>query len=168
MTDGSCPLLSEGEVAKRRGSSMKSIKNPEVAFVFSTYPPNFRRKLLALRSLIFAVARNTEGVGKLEETLKWGEPAYLTSESGSGTTVRIHWKRSAPTRYGMNFHCQTTLVENFRALFPNDFEFEGNRSIVFDENDVVPAEKLSVCIAAALTYHRDKKARRRGVATQTV
>lgn len=146
-------------MAKSGGSSMKSIRNPEVALVFASYPPKFRRKLLALRSLIFEVARSTEGVGALEETLKWGEPAYLTSESGSGTTVRIHWKKSAPIRYGMYFHCQTTLVERFRALFPHDFEFEGNRAIVFGEDDTFDAEKLSVCIAAALTYHRDKKIR---------
>ena len=150
-------------MAKSRGSSMKSIQNPEVAFVFASYPPKFRRKLLALRSLVYEVARTTEGVGALDETLKWGEPAYLTAETGSGTTVRIHWKKSAPTQYGMYFHCQTTLVESFRAHFPHDFEFEGNRAIVFGENDVVPAEKLSVCIAAALTYHRDKRASRRGV-----
>ena len=75
--------------------------------------------------------------------------------------MQIHWKKSAPTRYAVHFHCQTTLVENFRALFPRDFEFEGNRSIVFDEDDVIPEEKLSVFISAAFTYHRDKKRKRR-------
>jgi hypothetical protein len=34
--------------------------------------------------MIFDVARQTKGVGKLQETLKWGEPAYVTAESGSG------------------------------------------------------------------------------------
>jgi hypothetical protein len=31
---------------------------------------------LALRELVLQVAATTEGVGELEESLKWGEPAY--------------------------------------------------------------------------------------------
>lgn len=139
---------------------MKPIKNPEVAAVFESYPRKFRHKLLALRELIFQTAKSTEGVGEIEETLKWGEPAYLTSQSKSGSTIRIDWKRSAPTQYAMYFHCQTNLVETFRELFPDKLHFEGNRSIVFDEDDVVPAEPLSTCIATALTYHRIKQSLR--------
>ncbi len=45
---------------------------PAVAKVFDGYPPNVRRKLLALRSLIFQTAARTEGVGELLETLKLG------------------------------------------------------------------------------------------------
>ena len=30
----------------------------------------------------------------------------------------------------MYFNCQTNLVETFRTLCPNDFKFEGNRTLV--------------------------------------
>jgi len=140
---------------------LKLIKNAEVATVFEGYPSKFRRKLLALRELILETARSTEGVGEIEETLKWGEPAYVTSESKSGSTIRIAWKRSAPTHYAIYFHCQTDLVETFREWFPDEFNFEGNRSLVFGENEKVPVEPLSICIATALTYHRSKKSLRR-------
>lgn len=139
---------------------MKPIKIPEVAAVFDTYPPKFRRKLLALRELILETAASTRGVGPIEETLKWGEPAYLTSETRSGSTIRIHWKKSAPREYSICFHCQTTLVSGFRRHFPHDFKYDGNRRIIFSENDRVPKAPLSRCIASALTYHSDKKARR--------
>lgn len=132
---------------------MKSTTDNGVAATFDSYPPKFRHKLLALRDLILETARSTQGVGEIEETLKWGEPAYLTSETKSGSTIRIAWKRSNPTQYGMYFHCQTNLVESFRELFPDCFRFSGNRAIVFDENDEVPAQQLSVCIEMALTYH---------------
>lgn len=138
---------------------MQSIDTPEVAAVFESYPPKFRRKLLALRKLILDTAESTEGVGPIEETLKWGEPAYVTSESRSGSTIRIHWKKSAPQEYAICFHCQTTLVEDFREQFPNTFRFDGNRRIVFGENDRVPRGPLAFCIAAALTYHRNKQLR---------
>ncbi|MEQ1518874.1 MAG: DUF1801 domain-containing protein [Usitatibacteraceae bacterium] len=138
---------------------MKRFKNPAVKQAFDRYPPAIRPKLLALRELIFRTAAMTEGVGELEETLKWGEPAYLTTQSKSGSTVRVGWKKSAPDQYAMYFHCQTNLVETFRTLFPRDFKFEGNRAIVFDVADAVKMDSLAFCIAAALTYHLKKSSR---------
>ena len=136
---------------------MKALEHSAVARAFEAYPPAMRRKLLALRTLILETAASTAGVGELEETLKWGEPAYLTSQSKSGSTVRIGWKKSKPSQYAIYFNCQTTLVETFRTLFPNEFRFEGKRAIVFSVADPVPRDALSFCIAAALTYHRGKK-----------
>lgn len=130
------------------------IRHPGVAAHFGRYPSPVRRRLLALRQLILATAARTDGVGAIEETLKWGEPAYLTTETGSGSTVRIDWKPSAPTQYAMYFNCQTDLVDRFRTLFPRDFRFVGNRAIVFDLADALPRDALALCIAAALTYHR--------------
>lgn len=128
-----------------------------VAQAFEAYPPAIRRRLLALRELIFRTAASTPGVGELQETLKWGEPAYLTTRSKSGSTVRIGWKKSRPTEYAMYFNCQTTLVDTFKSLFPDDFQFEGNRAIVFHDSQAVPTDTLAFCVAAALTYHRHGK-----------
>ncbi|GAB4551943.1 MAG: DUF1801 domain-containing protein [Rhizobacter sp.] len=133
---------------------MTPFKSAAVEHAFEAFPPSARRKLLRLRELIFKTAAATPGVGEIEETLKWGEPAYLTSQSKSGSTVRLGWKKARPTQVAMYFNCQTTLVESFRTLFPNDFSFEGNRALVFDESDAVPTDALGHCIAAALTYHR--------------
>ena len=126
--------------------------NSEVARIFDRYPAGIRDRLLALRELIFDVAASTEGVGRIEETIKWGEPAYATTESGSGSTIRIDWKKSAPLQYAMYFHCRTTLVSTFRTMFPHDFKFQGNRAIVFGESDELPADALALCIEASLTY----------------
>jgi hypothetical protein len=129
-----------------------------VAKVFAAYPPKLRTRLLALRKAIFAVARVTEGVGTLQETLKWGEPAYVTAQSGSGSTIRINRHRKQDRQYAIYFHCQTTLVDTFRTLFPGTFTFEGNRCIVFTEDERVPMAELKICIAMALTYHLAKGA----------
>jgi hypothetical protein len=143
---------------------MTPFANAEVEKVFEAYPADVRRKLLALRELILRTASSTEGVGELEETLKWGEPAYLTSKSKSGSTIRIDWKKARPEEYAMYFNCQTTLVETFRTLFPKEFKFEGNRAIVFKASDAVPADSLAFCVAAALTYHRSREGMPRSVA----
>ncbi len=132
----------------------------DVDRVFASYPPKIRRRLRAVRKLILDAAKSTEGVGKLEETLKWGEPAYLTSETKSGSTIRIAWKAAMPDQYAVYFNCQTKLVESFRRQFPDAFEFEGNRALVFDADEDFSDEPLRTCFVAALTYHRAKKARR--------
>lgn len=131
--------------------------NTAVAKVFATYPPALRKRLLAVRRMILEVAAKTEGVGTLQETLKWGEPAYVTAETGSGSTIRINRHKKHDRQYAVYFHCQTTLIDSFRGLFPKTFKFEGNRCIVFDESERVPAAELRICIGMALTYHRRQR-----------
>ena len=58
----------------------------EVAAAFAAYPPKTKARLKRLRRLILDVAAATQGVGPLEETLRWGQPSYLTAQSGSGST----------------------------------------------------------------------------------
>ena len=84
--------------------------------VFNAYRKPLRAKLLALRRLILDTARTTAGVGGLEETLKWGQPSYLTTATKSGSTVRIDRVKSAANRYAVFFHCQTDLVATVREL----------------------------------------------------
>lgn len=146
---------------------MTPFEKPEVAAAFDRYPAPMRDRLLALRELIFEVAASTPGVGRIEETLKWGEPAYVTTASRSGSTVRIDWKKAAPSQYAMYFNCQTSLVSTFRTLFPKDFKFVGNRALVFEESQPPPNDALAVCIAAALTYHLDRRVRTRPLTAAT-
>ena len=132
-----------------------------VARAFDACPPAARRTLVGLRALVFDTAAATPGVGALHESLKWGEPAYVTAETGSGSTVRLGWKKSESKSdagtCAVYFNCQTNLIETFRTLFPREFRFQGQRAIVFAQGVVVPKDALAVCIAAALTYHRRKR-----------
>ena len=134
--------------------------DPDVAAVFQSYPRKMREKLLLLRQLILETAAMTEGVGELEETLKWGEPSYLTPETKSGSTVRIDWKEKKG-HYAIYFKCTTNLVPTFKQKYPSTFEYEGTRAIIFLENDEVPVKELRDCISLALTYHLKKNSKRR-------
>ena len=73
--------------------------NPKVSAVFDSYPQNVRTRLFFLRQLIFDEAASIEGIKEIEETLKWGEPSYLTPKSKSGSTIRIAWKESQEEQY---------------------------------------------------------------------
>ncbi len=130
---------------------------PEVAAVFSSYPDKFKSKLLNLRNLILETAAKIESAGEIEETLKWGEPSYLTPKSKSGSTIRIAWKKAKKDQYSIFFKCTADLVSAMKERYPDKFNFGGNRSIDFELNDKVPKKELKQCIALALTYHRNKK-----------
>jgi len=125
--------------------------------VFAAYPQPVKSRLQTLRRLIFDTAKTTKGVGKLEEALKWGQPSYLTTESKSGSIVRIDQLKTELGGYAVYFHCQTDLVETFRELYP-ELRYSGNRSILLDAGEKLPEAALRHCIALALTYHARKKA----------
>jgi hypothetical protein len=140
---------------------MRSFANERVAAIFDAYPKGTRVKLLALRKLIFDTAAKTDGVGELEETLKWGQPSYLTTATKSGSTIRIDAIKGSETAYAVYFICHTNLVERFRELYSRKLTFEGNRAIVFNTNETLPAAELRHCIALALTYQLAKRPQRR-------
>ena len=132
---------------------MSKIENPDVARVFDSYPEAMRVKMMRLRKLVMDAASETEGVDGLEETLKWGEPSYLTR---SGSTVRMDWKDRSPDRYAIYFNCNTPLIETFKRIYGDTFTFEGKRAIVFGETDELAVDELKHCVSTALTYHRVK------------
>jgi Domain of unknown function (DU1801) len=131
--------------------------DPAVDAVFDAYPKPLKAKLLALRRLILDTAKTTKGVGALQETLKWGQPSYLTPETKSGSTIRIDQVKSTAGQYAVYFHCQTDLVETFRQLYPKEFSYGGNRSILLNAQDAIPEAALRHCVALALTYHLTKR-----------
>ncbi|CAZ97635.1 DUF1801 domain-containing protein [Zobellia galactanivorans] len=127
---------------------------PEVAAVFDAYPSSVRPQMLALRQLVIDTAKGIEGITHLEETLKWGEPSYLTS---IGSTLRMDWKAKSPDQYALYFKCTSRLVETFKAIFNESLDYEGKRALVFKLDAELPTEILTHCITAALTYHKVKK-----------
>ena len=132
---------------------MVKIVNPEVARIFDGYPEPMRKKMLSLRQIVLDTAAETEGVDALEETLKWGEPSYLTR---GGSTIRMDWKARTPNQYAIYFNCNTSLIATFKDVYGDVFTFEGNRAIVFGETEELPVTELKHCISLSLTYHRVK------------
>lgn len=100
---------------------MTPFSDPAVVQAFDAAPLPVRKRLLVLRELILKTAAANAGVGDIEETLKWGEPAYLTTASRSGSTIRMGWKPGSPDRYALYFNCKTDLIETFKTIFPTDF-----------------------------------------------
>lgn len=130
------------------------ITDPAVEVVFINYPDFIRDKMLDLRGVVIEAAKEIEGLTTLEETLKWGEPSFLTK---NGSTIRMDWKPKSPKQYALYFKCTSRLVETFKTVFHDTFVFEGKRAIVFQLDDRIPKEELKYCIKAALMYHKVKQ-----------
>lgn len=128
-----------------------------VAAALAAFPKPAERKLLQVRALIYKTAAANPLIGQLEETLKWGQPAYLPRQPRVGTTVRLGWSDKRPESVMMFVHCQTTLVDTYRAKLGNapgeNLQFEGDRALVMAHQRALPKAALALCIEAALTYH---------------
>lgn len=141
--------------------TMQPFENSQVAAIFASYPPRAQKKLLALRQMIFDVAKRTPGVGALEETLRWGQPSYLTTHSGSGTTIRLDQEHKQPGQLALYVHCQTTLVADFKAAHGDALQFAGSRAVLLAEAGSLPRAALRRFIEMALTYHQKGASARR-------
>ncbi len=125
---------------------------PSVKAKFNSYPEEIKPLLNLVRELISLAAIEYE-LGTIEETLKWGEPSYLTK---GGSAVRVDWKPKFPNHYFVFFHCQTRLIETFREIYGNLFTYEGKRAIVLTISEEVPLQELKHCISLSLRYHKLK------------
>ena len=110
-----------------------------------------RQGLLALRDLIFDTATDLPEAGRIEEALRWGQPAYLTPETKSGSTIRLGVPKGA--RFGLFVHCQSRLIPEYLTTFPAWDRVEGTRAILFDHANEIESLRHGWLIKRALTYH---------------
>ncbi len=134
--------------------SMKLTSDPRVKDVFEKYPKSVQKQMQHLRKLVLEAAAEIDGLEKLEETLKWGEPSYITKH---GSTLRMDWKEKTPDQYAVYFKCTSQLVPTFKTIYKNTFRFENTRAIIFKLHEQIPEEELKHCMKLAMTYHKVKK-----------
>lgn len=124
----------------------------QVKLKFTTYPITASVALNQVRELIFHVAEQ-DGITEIEETLKWGEPSYI---SKVGSTIRFDYKDKKPQQFCIYFNCNTKLVDTFKELYGDTFVYQGNRALVFKLNQALPSRELAHCLSLALRYKKIK------------
>jgi hypothetical protein len=124
--------------------------------VFAKYSPETKQILLSIREWIFEIAKSSDEIGQIEECIKWGEPSYLTHSPKSGTTLRLSQLKSSENKYGLFVNCQTSLIEEFRVVYP-DLNYDKNRGVIFDSHEPILTDVIKQFIYLALTYHSRKK-----------
>lgn len=118
-----------------------------------SYPEEAKTYANKILSLIYETAKQ-DGIDKIEESLKWGEPSFKTP---FGSPVRMDWKTKTPENFYIFFNCNTALIETFREIYGSKLQFEGNRAIVLKLSEEIPKRILQHCISLAFRYHKIKK-----------
>ncbi len=136
---------------------MTIFQDAAVQAVFAAYPLPAQRRLLALRDMVFEVAGASPEIGPLRESLKWGEPAYRRVRAGFGTTLRVHWKPVLGDCVALYVPCTTSLMEDFRARWPDAFAYQGHRAILLPQAGRWQKAALRQAIQAVFLYRRRNK-----------
>ena len=128
----------------------------EFQAILNTYPDNARQVFMQVRQIMHQITAENPKIGPLSEVLKWGEPAFVTEASKSGSTIRMVWDPEAPEKMGLFFNCKTTLVENMRHIYRDKFEYEDNRGVFFALNEKIPVNAIAHICEMAMAYHLKK------------
>lgn len=128
-----------------------AFSSEDVAVTFNGFDKAVRPGLLQLRDLVFEVARADPRIGQIDEALRWGQPAYLTPVTKSGSTLRLGVAKTG--EFGLFVHCRTSLIADFKAAFPAQDRTEGNRAVLFDSPARIDQMRHGWLIRRALTYH---------------
>lgn len=126
----------------------------DTADKLASYPDGLQQRLSAVRALIIDIGKSTETIGTLDESLKWGQISFATSKPKSGTPIRIDGDADAKT-YSLYVPCSTSLIEDFRTVHPNMFDYHGNREIRLNLNHPLPKQELILFLTASMTYFLD-------------
>ena len=144
---------------KAAGQNGPAFADKALAAVFAEFPDSVRPLLLDMRRLIFEVAAKTAGVGPITEALRWGQPSYLTPDTGSGSPIRLGILNGHEASAVLFVHCQSGLADTFRTLYGATLRIYGKRALIFDVKARLPEPELRHCIGLALTHHLRKRAR---------
>jgi hypothetical protein len=125
--------------------------HPAVRAAFDAAPLAAREGMLVLRAMILDQAVRLPRIGRIEEALRWRQPAYLTPETGAACSLRIGTLRDGG--FGLFVHCRTTLIEEFRSGPGAGMRTEGTRAVLFRAVEDIVAEPVGMLIVGALTWH---------------
>ena len=123
----------------------------EIWAVFESWPEPARSGLIRLRDLILAEAARLPEIGPVTEALRWGQPAFLTLDTGSACSLRLGLAKGRD--FALFVHCRTDLIATFRAGPGAEARTEGTRAILFRDPAEIDDDALAFLIRRALTWH---------------
>lgn len=124
--------------------------DPKIRDVYAGFSRPARDGMLKIRDLIIDAAKADSRIGEVSETLKWGQPSYIPRAPKTGTPIRLGVPKVG--EFAIFVHCQTTVISEFRSLFPDDFTYDGNRAVIFSGVQEIVPSKVTLIIQRALTY----------------
>lgn len=122
----------------------------------ATWPENAQTCFAQLRGIVHDVATQAD-IGPLDESLKWGQPAWRPKRARTGSTLRVDWSPETPNRLLAFVDCKTDLAAQMDNRFPKQFHNDGRRALGFDLNAPLDEDAVWHLAHITLTYHRSKR-----------
>ncbi|MEO1399191.1 MAG: DUF1801 domain-containing protein [Pseudomonadota bacterium] len=126
-----------------------------VETAFATMPSEAGAVLRRVREQIMAQSSANSTIGKVTETLKWGQPSYLTEQTKSGSTLRLGVTKESK-KPAIFVHCQSSLAEEIRELYGDTLSLPDKRHVVLPSRIEEHADALDHIVSLILTYHARK------------
>ncbi|WP_299768522.1 hypothetical protein [uncultured Tateyamaria sp.] len=120
------------------------------------WPDEAQTHFLRLRSIVHDVATSAD-IGPLDESLKWGQPAWRPKRPRVGSTLRVDWSPTTPNRLMAFVDCKTDLAAQMDNRFPQQFHNDGRRALGFDLDAPLDEDAVWQLAHITLTYHRAKR-----------
>ena len=130
---------------------------PYIMAYTATWPTQAQAHFADLRHLVHEVAAAID-VGPLDESLKWGQPAWRPRRARTGSTLRVDWSPATPDRLLAFVDCKTDIAAQMDLRFPGQFGNDGRRAMGFDLEGALPRDALWQLAHMTLAYHRNKRA----------
>lgn len=124
----------------------------------ATWPDSAQSCFAQLRGIVHDVAAQAD-VGPLDESLKWGQPAWRPKRPRTGSTLRIDWSPATPNRLLAFVDCKTDLAAQMDNRYPQQFHNDGRRALGFDLDAPLDRDAVWHLAHITLTYHRTKRQR---------
>lgn len=120
-----------------------------------SWPQQAKDQFCEIRALILAAAEQAD-VGVVEESLKWGQPAWRPKRARTGSTLRLNWQDNSPQTIALFVDCKSTISATMRDIYPHDFQYESNRGLRLYLGTPLPEQAIDHLARLTFTYHRKR------------
>ncbi|KEJ89461.1 hypothetical protein [Sulfitobacter donghicola] len=121
----------------------------------SQWPALQQKQFEEIRKLILAAAKDAN-VGPVEESLKWGQPAWRPKRPRQGSTLRLNWQGIPSHPLVLYVDCKTTLSATMREIYPTEFEYEKNRGLGLPDGSPLPLQAIDHLARLTFCYHQKR------------
>lgn len=123
----------------------------------SSWPDPAQKAAWACRTLFHEIAKKND-LGPLDESLKWGQPAWRPRRPRTGSTLRMTWSATSTDTLAFFVDCKTDLAARMRDVYPDLTRNDGRRQLGVDLTAPLPEQAIAHLAQMTFTYHRTKRA----------
>ncbi|MEM7520466.1 MAG: hypothetical protein AAF307_05460 [Pseudomonadota bacterium] len=121
-----------------------------------SWPDAARAAFQTCRAIFHAVADEAK-LGALEESLKWGQPAWRPKRPRTGATLRMSWDPATPEHLLLFVDCKTDLAARMQHLYPDLPVNDGRRQMAVSLEQALPSQALRHLAEMTFAYHLDRR-----------